>query len=414
MDSRKILLVGDKGESGLTGPLFRLFQLAEILSSHYLVTVVGSKSVFSTLDSIQVLSHEEAVLKHLIREHDIVLCRPGLLSVKNLWQILSEKKYLVTDLFIPQPIEGLHYFSQITGAGQKYYNNSQRRLRRAIRCSDFFLCSSPSQRLFWLGAITGIRNLPVSFIVQDPHLSSLIDCVPLGISEVSSEKNKHCGLVGNRDDIFKIVWGGGLWNWTDPELLLSSILSLEENVKKNIKVIFPGIVHSDTQIPLPLTADKVCKRVENSSELKKMVELTPGWLSLEQYRQKLYTSNLGISLHRNGVESVLSWRLRIISYIEAGIPVILSENCPLAELIAEYGAGIVIPVESVEKCSQAISQLFLDREFYLKCKKAMNKIRQSLLLEKISKPLIEYCDAPRRAPDLKSLNLWTLPQIVLP
>lgn len=397
----------------MAGPDLRVSQIVSVLAPLYEVTLAGDSSVFGGLDCKEIVSLSLKSLRNLICENDIIISRPGLLGAYHHRQILRSHKYLITDLFIPQSVEGLHYFGSFQSSGQILYNKSQRRLRRALKLSDFFLCASSAQKLFWLGALTTLRNYPLSLISKDPLLSSLIGVFPYGIEESKSAVSFEDKAI-LKSPPYNVLWGGGLWEWTDPELLLKACLLLPQNLQSEIKILFPGTVHPQNNVPLSSLVQKIETMVEGSYQLKSMVEINPEWTKPSAYSELSGKCYLGISLHKEGIESFLSWRFRIISYIENLIPVVVTENCPLAELILKEGAGKVISSGDSIGCANAIEALLSDRELYEDSVKGMIRVRESLSLSRISDSLLKYCNEPYRATDLMQLSLKDSINLIFP
>lgn len=414
MTGRRILIISDGGiNAGLAGTDLRVSQLVSVLAHQHEVTLVGNSAHFDDSGCRSIVSLSDKSLRSLIAQNDVIISRPGLLGAYHHNQILRSNKYLVTDLFIPQSVEGLHYFGTLQSSGQLLYNKSQRRLRRALKLSDFFLCASNTQKLYWLGALTTARNFPVSAISKDPLFSSLIGIFPYGIDE-----NKPFISLEDKSLVpsppYNVLWGGGLWDWTDPELLLEAALQLSPELKRDIKIQFPGTVHPQSTVPFSPLVPKIRSMVEGSSQLQQLVTINPSWTSPPLYSDLLLKCSLGISLHKEGVESFLSWRFRIVSYIENLIPVVVTENCPLAELIQGEGGGIVIPAGDRVRCSNAINELLTNHDLYRESVRSMVRVRELLALSTLSDSLLQYCNEPYRAADLMTFSWKDSLKLIFP
>ena len=395
-----ILVVGDERPTGqIAGSAIRVASIVRQLGKYHDVTVMtpnGSSLIEGASRAVPLVPRS---LEREIENHQITISRPGLLGFRHLCLFKESNRFLVVDLVIPQPVEGLHYFSQFEADGLQLYSTAQRRLRRTLLVGDFFLSSSERQRIFWLGAALSTRSLPPSYILEDPHLNKLVALAPTGIDEASA-----LSVVGDNG---RLLWGGGLWDWTDPETLVRAAASLNRD---ELVVHFPGTRHPDNRVP----SSRCVTIIESlARKLPVKVELEAGWRSQEERLVYLKQAGIGVSLHRDGVESKLSWRYRILDYLWAGLPVILTSGCPLADLVEEYGAGLVIPPEDINACARAIEKLVFNEDFAKECRRAVKKLRSRLDWSKTLGSLLEYCQKPHKAPDHGSVSWYRLVRMAL-
>ena len=270
MRKRRIVILSEGPvQNGWAGPSLRVRQLAVALCETHDITVYGSKNLFENIDTVTSVSKEECTLMELLRTHDIVISRPGLLGARHFFYSRRNGTRIISDLFCPQSVEGLAYYSKSGPSGPKLYSVSQRRLRRALRFSDYFLCSSPNQKLFCLGAITALRNLSLGMQKVDPFLKSLIGVVPYGVDRYSPvpqlTREKTIPSVEKDDAPIKytLLWGGGLWPWTDPETFLRGCSNISQEVKERVEIHFPGIGHPDKTVAPSSAIENVHSIVES-------------------------------------------------------------------------------------------------------------------------------------------------------
>jgi glycosyltransferase involved in cell wall biosynthesis len=75
---------------------------------------------------------------------------------------------------------------------------------------------------------------------------------------------------------------------------------------------------------------------------------------------------------------------KVRSYISGGVPVIMSDTTQVADLVKEYGAGIVINVQSgpyVSELTNAMVKLMTDDVFWKSCREGVAKLADKLLEE---------------------------------
>ena len=395
-----ILVVGDERPTGqIAGPAIRVASIVRQLGQFHDVTVMTPNGNSLIEGSSRAIPLVPEALTREIKQHQITISRPGLLGFRNLRLFQEPNRFLIVDLVIPQPVEGLHYFAQFKDDGLKLYSTAQRRLRRTLLVGDFFLAASEQQRVFWLGAALSTRSLPPTCIQEDPNLEALVALAPSGVD--SAEGLSPEGEKG------RLLWGGGLWDWTDPKTLVEAVASLERD---DLLVHFPGTRHPDGRVPL---AKNVAAIESMARELPVKVELQQGWSSKDERLDYLQRAFIGVSLHGAGIEPALSWRFRVLDYLWAGLPIIITAGCPFAALVQEYGAGVVVPPGDVKACASAIEKMVDDEDFLKECRQGVEKLRQHLDWQKTLKPLLHFCQEPHKAPDHGSESWYGLVRMAL-
>ena len=395
-----ILVVGDERPTGqIAGPAIRVASIVRQLGQFHDVTVMtpnGNTPIEGAKCAIPLVP--EALTRE-IKQHQITISRPGLLGFSNLRLFKEPNRFLVVDLVIPQPVEGLHYFAQFKDDGWKLYSTAQRRLRRSLLVGDFFLAASKQQRIFWLGATLSTRSLPPTYIQNDPNLEGLVAVAPSGVDSAESLTSE--GKKG------RLLWGGGLWDWTDPQTLVQAVASLQRD---DLLLHFPGTDHPDARVP---SAKNVAAIESMAKDLPVNIELQQGWRSKDERISYLKGASIGVSLHCAGIEPTLSWRFRVLDYLWARLPIIITTGCPLAALVQEYGAGVVVAPGDVKACASAIEKMVDDEEFLKECHQGVEKLRQHLDWQNTLKPLLQFCQKPHKAPDHGSESWYGLVRMAL-
>jgi hypothetical protein len=84
----------------------------------------------------------------------------------------------------------------------------------------------------------------------------------------------------------------------------------------------------------------------------------------------------------------------------------------LAQLIEAEGAGIAVPPDDVDALEEALFRVLDDAELRASCAAASGRLAEGLRWSEAVKPLVEFCRAPRRAPDLLDPEMG--PAILIP
>nr|HRC85340.1 hypothetical protein [Thermoanaerobaculia bacterium] len=124
------------------------------------------------------------------------------------------------DLYDPWLVENLHYFRTL---GLDPYRNDHATWVLQLSRGDFFLCSSPEQRLYYLGWLTALGRVNPERVERDAALTGLIAPVPFG---VDLELPAYQPLLPPRQPGEQRLLFGGLYDWYDPWTLLAALEKL--------------------------------------------------------------------------------------------------------------------------------------------------------------------------------------------
>ena len=118
-------------------------------------------------------------------------------------------------------------------------------LNQVLRRGDFFICASERQRDFWLGALVANGRIPAS-ATADPELRDLIDVVPFGIDPTpiapatAGRLNLTAAIPALAGAERIVVWPGGIWDWTDPQIVMKAMRILAQRSPGIHLVLFAG------------------------------------------------------------------------------------------------------------------------------------------------------------------------------
>ena len=134
------------------------------------------------------------------------------------------------------------------------------------------------------------------------------------------------------------------------------------------------------------------------------------WVPYGDRWQYLKEADLGLSTHRNHLETRLSFRTRMLDYFWAGVPIVCTEGDVFAALVAERGLGVVVPSLDADALASAIERLIADPDERARCHRRLLDVAQEFRWRRVVAPLARYCDAPRfaadRAPAQGALSPW--------
>jgi glycosyltransferase involved in cell wall biosynthesis len=411
-----VLIVSHEAlQERMSGPSIRNWELAGALSGHHRVTFAAPGEPERASSTFEVRGYDAGSLPELVTAHEVVQASGYLLDRHP---VLGRARRLVVDLYDPFPLENLHLHETAPIAEQHRIAAADRDvLTRLIQAADVFLCASERQRDFWMGwlAVAGRVN---PFVHRaDPGLARLLRLVPFGISEVPPRAGPPTFrgvLPGVQKDDFLVLWGGGIWNWFDPLTLIRAASRLRHRLP-NLRVIFPAVASPSTEV-LPMAMAAEAQRLSAELGLTgSVVFFGGGWVPYAQRGNMLLEADVGVSLHREDVETRYSFRTRVLDYLWAGLPILTTEGDSMADLVREADLGVVVPYEDVDAAAAGLVALAEDRERLRECGRRSREVAAGFLWSEVAKPLIAYCDDPVPAPDRgqpKPAILWPNPEPV--
>jgi glycosyltransferase involved in cell wall biosynthesis len=304
---------------------------------------------------------------------------------------------LIVDGYDPHTLETLELFAGAPEQEQKHWER-ERILRMQCQAGDFFICASERQRDWWLGLLEASGRVNVRTYGEDPSLRKLIDVVPFGLP---SSPPRHTRQVlkgvwpGIRPEDKVVLWGGGVWQWLDP-LTAVRALALIRDQRHDVKLVFPGTRHPNSVVrDMPMLQDSV--QLAGELGLLDSHVFFGEWVPYRTWPNYLLESDVGISLHFDTLETRLAFRSRVLDYIWAGLPMVVTQGDAISDVIARLGLGEVIGYGREDELAAALLRLLdrpsssLDRRF--------EEVRPDFTWEQVAYPLTEFCRKPRLAPD---------------
>ena len=410
MDSKtrhRVLLVCNAamGER-MSGPGIRYWEFARALGACAdldvtLVTLSGTSSspTAGDVDFQLCTSRSEADVLRLAAGAQVIVA-PG--AVFSHYPSLRQTQTpLVLDLYIPLLLEELQRPRPYSVAEQSlFFDRLRRDLSAQILAADLILCASEKQRDYYIGAMSALGRVNPYVHSVDSTLRRLITVVPFGLR---SEPPRHTRQVlkgvypgiGKNDKV--IFWGGGVWDWLDAPTLIRAMARLTDR-RPDVKLLFMGIKHPN---PQEWEREVLGETFSISRQLGLLNHTVffNDWVVYEERANYLMEADIGVSLHRDHLETRFSFRTRFLDYLWAGLPIVATRGDVLSEEVEKHGLGRVVEPGDVEGVAEAILSL-LDtpnlREAY---RPRFERVAADYRWDAVTRPLVEFCRAPRIAPD---------------
>lgn len=277
----------------------------------------------------------------------------------------------VVDLYDPFIIENLHYFST---RGAEVYEHDHATLVNSLARGDFFLCASAAQRHFYLGALLAIGRVNPLAFENDPSLQSLVAVAPFGVPPPRAAA-AHDGP----DILF-----GGIYDWYDPILAIDAVTLARSRA--------PAMTLTFTTHPNPELTPQG-KTAEAMKYAKKLdfVRFEP-WAAYAQRGAFYDRFALALLTFPQSIETDLSMRTRVYDYLWGGLPIVTSSAPGTDELLARYGAGLVVDADAPQAFAHALLGALADRE---RLRAGASRFVDDHQWPRVLQPLVDFVRAPR-------------------
>ncbi len=384
--------------SRMAGPGIRYWELAHVLGRYFKVTLAVPRETDLSSGDVQLWTYEpdqwDSLAPAIERASTILLCGDTLACFPMLEQADIP---LIVDGYDPHPLETLEMFAGAPDQEQRH-RERERILQMQCRAGDFFICASERQRDWWLGLLEAAGRINVHTHGQDPSLRRLADIVPFGLP---SSLPRHTQRVlkgvwpGIELEDKVVLWGGGLWQWLDPLTAIRAIDRVRKQ-RADVKLVFPGTRHPNAGVPdMPML--QAASRLAEKLGLLNQQVFFGDWVPYEEWPAYLLEADIGLALHFDTIETRLAFRSRILDYVWAGLPMVVTRGDATSDLVARLGVGEVVDYEADNELVTALLRLLdaqtpdLDVRF--------ERARAELTWERAAIPLVAFCQHPCRAPD---------------
>jgi glycosyltransferase involved in cell wall biosynthesis/GT2 family glycosyltransferase len=399
---KTLFLSWDRLGGSMAGSAIRSLELARALTRQGLDVRIAAPagSTLPTGVDLELIHFENgAAPAHAVAAADSVFV-PGRVELMN-----AIRKPMAIDLYDPFVLSNLDFFGADFNRGGGRALLALRWLQHHLVNGDFFLCASETQRHFWLGMLAAAGRLNRLNYEDDPLLEKLMAIVPFGLSARRPEAQGAVlrGVVPgiNASDRL-ILWAGGMWNWVDPVTLIHAGAKLRES-RPEVKIVLLGASHPNPDIG-EMRVAREAKELAQELDPKGETFFFLDWVPYDRRHLYLMESDVGVSLHRPGVESEFAFRTRLLDYLWCDLPMVLTEGDELATTIGAAGLGITVSAGDAAGVAAAIERIIESPKTVAR-QEAFREQQARLSWDRIAEPLIEFCQEPRRAPDRES-NAW--------
>lgn len=403
---RVLVVTGEPLLERMAGPAIRAWEIASALAPEHEVVLVSTVSAqVSHPDFRTEAANGGDPLKALTDWADVIVFQGFLLEAAP-W-LVDDDTIVVADVYDPMHLEQLEQAKDLgVGGRSAALRSTTRVLNEQLARADYLLCASEKQRDFWLGQLAGQGRVNAPVYDEDQSLRSLIDVVPFGVADEQPVQRRHAirGAVdGIGPDDKVILWGGGIYNWFDPLTLIRAVDALKDR-HPEVRLYFLGLKHPNPGVPDMRIAWETRQLADHLGLTDRHVFFNEGWVPYAERADYLLDADLGVSTHYEHIETAFSFRTRILDYLWASLPIVATEGDTFGTLIRQHDLGRVVPAEDVDALVDALEEMLYDEPAIATVRANVAEFAESYRWSRTLRPLVEFCRAPRRAPDLAVLG----------
>ncbi|MEA2670401.1 MAG: hypothetical protein QOG45_621 [Chloroflexota bacterium] len=398
--SRVLVVSNDLVQPRMAGPGIRNYELAlQLARAGHRVTLAAPAVPQVDTAPFAVAGHDEAELRRLAAEHDVVVSQGWVLQTFPF--LRRGAATLVVDLYDPFPLETLVSMRDAPDAQRRQVHDNQIEvLVEQLRDGDFFLCASERQRDYWLGALTALGRVNTDTYDADPTLRSLIDLVPFGVPEeppVHRARVMRGVIPGIEAGDLVVLWGGGLYNWFDPLTLLRGVALAVEEVP-GLRLVFHAARHPNPSVGVMAIVESARRLAGELGLTGRHVFFNETWVPYEERADWLLEADVGVSTHRLHVEARLAFRTRMLDYLWAGLPILCTAGDALADDVEALGLGVTVPPDDPAAVAAGLRTL-AGADHRAQVSRRVAEHARSLTWSRAAAPLLALCAEPTHAPD---------------
>jgi hypothetical protein len=399
---RIVVITGDPLAAKMAGPAIRAWAIAEHLAQEHDVRLVSTSSASITAPGFEVSA---VAVPNDLKKHEAwadVIVFQGFAMASAPW-LAKSKKVIVCDVYDPMHLEQLEQTrGQEGGRRARDVATTTAALNQQLARGDFLLCASEKQRHFWLGQLAAVGRLNPTTYDADSSLDSLLAIVPFGLSSTPPQRTRPAikGVVPGIAPTDKVIlWAGGVYNWFDPLTLVRAVDQLRQR-HPDVRLFFMGMRNPNPHVPEMRMATATRELADSLGLTGKHVFFNSEWVDIDDRQNYLLDADIGVSTHFQHVETTFAFRTRMLDYLWANLPIVATGGDTFGDLVTAEGLGVTVPERDVDALAEALERTIYDEDFAARCRAAVARVRTSFTWERSLQPLLEFCRAPRRAPDL--------------
>lgn len=382
------------GDVLAAGPGIRYFEMASGLHrAGFSVTLAVPRDCFTTARAeFELVPWEIKDIFVLLSGRDLAVLPQVNSSLSSAYpQLAPYELPTAVDLYDPVLVENLGL--QGTDEGSiRAFAGYLAGVIPILRRGDFFFCANKRQYYYYLGILSALGRInPLTF------REKLLELVPFGISAEPPVHDKRVmrGSLVHKDDRV-ILWFSGIYPWFDALTLIKAMPQVTGAVP-NCKLVVMGAVHPRSHAPDNEYRAAVAE-AEKLGLIGKSVFFVD-WRSYDERANWYLEADIAVVTHKQTLETELSHRTRVIDFVWAGLPVVVSKGDEVSELVESAGCGVAVSIGDAADLAKKIIPILRDETRRKTMSAAAGRLAEKLTWDKVLQPLINWAKNPSIAKD---------------
>jgi glycosyltransferase involved in cell wall biosynthesis len=287
-------------------------------------------------------------------------------------------------------------------------------VNRQLMQGDFFLCANDRQKDYWLGALGALGRLNPNQYASDASFRGLVGIVPFGMSSQPPRKQRSAirdAIPAIRPGDTVLLWAGGIWDWLDPLVIIKAVGEISKT-RSDIKLVFLGTRDPNSNNRTMSMLERCKAESKALGALDQTVFFLEGWVPYDERQDYLLDADIGVSAHPDTIESRFSFRTRLLDYLWAGLPMIVSQGDGFSEYIADKQLGVTVPMGDVSAWQTAILALVDDVNGRAAIRRRIAELAPNFRWSTAAAPLVDYCNHPYRGNSVPRLRKILAPALI--
>lgn len=355
MNRRVWILTGKAFGKGLLGPAVRLQAMAE-------AALHDGHDVHVVVDSPESNPLEESIRLHDLRtfdfgemrKEDAVVLSPYL-SAPIAWRFLRSGIPFHLDLYCITATEQMALWARTPGRARDVERTKLRKryLLHAMRAETIYV-SCMEQWLVVAGMFLSERDWARGGLAD--ALTRKVKEVPMGVKEIpfpGGSANPYPAHLRNRP---VLLWGGSLWNWFDLPCLIEAFRILQSQGSEAALFFLSGgnrTERASEDDPVRW----VHQRAKELGLLGTNVFFNEVSVGPNDLAPWLDHCHAGILTNPPSLESISSWRTRLLDLLWAGKPLVSSGRDPLGDRMRRAGAALQVTAGDPSALAEAVTEI---------------------------------------------------------
>ncbi len=401
---------GEPLRDRMAGPAIRMLELSRAVARAGLPATLLSLTACEISDpAVDLAAVDRAGLRDRVRTARELGCAVLIQGdVLNLHPWLADVDVpIVVDAYDPFHLEQLEQARPLGETRRRIVvRDCVAALNRQLSRADLVLAGSDRQRDLWLGHLAALGRVnPVTYD-DDHHLAGLLRIVPFGVPDGVAEPAAGAVMRGVLPGVDAgsviALWTGGLYEWFDPMLVLEAVAAAAADgaaAADRLRLVFLGTSHPVLGEPTP-TELAVRERAAELGLIGSVVHLVDRWVPYDERAGWLAEADIAVLAHRPGLETEFAFRTRVLDHLWAGLPTVGTAGDVLVDRVAATGAGVAVPPGDTAGFAAALAALAGSPTARAEAATLARELADEYRWDRVAEPLVEFCRAPRRAPDL--------------